>query len=212
MTIKRILLPVGAIALLGGLVAGISSADASHLKRLGQKPLTTIPVGTPVICNVEPCMGTLQGGVIGDAPQSFTTQGPGTVIVKSVSTDGPTSVQLTTKTWTGTGHSDQLGDVTWEFDVDRPVEGSNITANQEDSDFPATAELYFHIIGSLSALPGEKYRSVTPVHLYATTINSFNPFGHETFALKEPVTFENLSDPNDRFTLTAINLTFNGTE
>jgi hypothetical protein len=125
--------------------------------------------------------------------------------------DVPASSSLQPQQWQGTGNSPTLGAVNWQFDVSRSVANTTIIANQLGEDFPATAHIRFHIRGTLGAVPGVTFESVTPLDVTNSNVHSFAPFVNESFTLAAPVLFRQVGNPQGRtFTLTTLTLKLNG--
>jgi hypothetical protein len=176
--------------------------------------LTCPPPGSLMVCGnttfqCDASLTTTTG------PATFTTFAAGanlpTFTVISTSTS-PSSISLQPVSWSGSGSSPTLGTVNWAFDVSRAVPNTTITANQIGPDFPATAHIRTHIIGTIAAYPGVMFISKTPLDFTSTSVTSFNPFISQIFTLATPVVFVDQANPTSgpSFTLNSLNLTLNG--
>lgn len=140
------------------------------------------------------CRAFLAGVGIQLQRTAFQTEGVG-VFDDNSPADQKYSV-LQPSTWVGDGDEPTLGHVRWEFDVSRPVQNSSVIPNQEASFFPATGDLYFHIVGTVGFTGDTKYQSVEPLHVQSFNLFSFDPANGEQFVLVAPVDFVDASNPD----------------
>jgi hypothetical protein len=214
---RRTLLPLmgGVAAFLAIVFTFVQAQGNGNLGAgVGVSALNTNPIGSQLNCPNR-CRAFLRG--LFDAPSAFTTSGTGTFTTTANTAANkdagiPASTDLAPASWRGTGHSDELGDITWEFDLGRgEVQTSRIVANQVDADFPATGDLYVYIRGTISSVEGGTYQSQTPLHFRSTNITSFNPIRGATFTLTEDVPFERVDRPGAvAFTLSDLSLSIDG--
>lgn len=102
---------------------------------------------------------------------------------------------------TFTGNDPTLGDYTFTFDANRPASNSTIVANDPDRDFPATADIYANVSGTISGLSGA-FTNSTECHMRSTNVNSIGAGQSEQYQFVDPVEFTN-DDGSARFTIPA---------
>jgi hypothetical protein len=173
------------------------------------------PPGSTMTCGATQfsCTATISGQGLGGTFTTNATVLPTFRVVGGTQGGGdvPASSSLQPLQWQGVGNSPTLGTVNWQFDVSRSVANTTIVANQLGADFPATAHIRFHIRGTIGAVPGVTFESLTPLDVASSNIHSFAPFNNETFTLAAPVTFRQVNNPDGRtFTMTSLTLKLNG--
>jgi hypothetical protein len=173
--------------------------------------LNSASVGTQVACGNSSFVGSANISTLG-GPATFSLSAVNAPKFEVVALgSSPSSVSLQPVSWTGSGSSPTLGSMSWQFDVSRSVANTTLTANQLGSDFPATAQIRFHVTGTIAAYPGVTFISQTPVVLVGT-INSYNPYVNESFSLASSVVFVDKANPTTgpSFTMTSFSLALNG--
>jgi hypothetical protein len=129
-------------------------------------------------------------------------------VVTNSAPDDPVHRQtLSPVSFDASGDDPALGHVTWTLDASRTVEETVIQGNNVGEDFPATCDIIFYVQGTFSSQPGITYRSMTPIHMRSTNLQSFNPHINETYQLVDPVQFENADNPDGGVAFTITGLT-----
>ena len=109
--------------------------------------------------------------------------------------DGPDYVQRRFEALEGKGHDPAIGTITWTLDRDRQAEAEDageglttVTANQEDGDLPASADIRFYVQVTLESLPDRVFKSDRQVRFVSKNITTY-PFRDEQIEIAEPVDF-----------------------
>jgi len=202
---KKFLISAATIAMV------FAGTTMSTLAQRGQDPVATsiiaVRVGIIIICNVSVNNGFIRvtpvnnnnlngpgGGVPGDADDANNISGNGTASFQAVSsqTSPVASSSYTPVSLNFSGSDPVLGTFSFSFDASRPPSNTTVTANQAGADFPASANVYANVTGTVSGLPGT-YTNNSECHMSAT-INSWNPQTNETYTFVNDVTFSNPDD------------------
>lgn len=104
----------------------------------------------------------------------------------------PAWTQFQVSGFTNTQEHPELGTLTYSVDPSRPLT-SEIRANQESDEFPATATLHWH--ATLVDGSGVEYRSINPVTMQA--IITFWPNNNTTYTQIGTTDFERVSEPGE---------------
>lgn len=163
--------------------------------------------GGRMVCSQEPgpCAGitsVVSGGILPPGgPFTLVTQGPSTFDCITPSPwPGCCCEVLAPNNWCGTGIHPIFGPVTWCFVIPNTCQLSTIKPLSPPACFPAQADLYFMVEGTLGALPGT-FRSRFCIHVSAI-VNSCNPFRCETFRLVNgPIPFDDVNSGAFAFNL-----------
>ena len=202
MTTKKVLLSMSGVPILLVLCYAVLHALSNI-----PPPGTVMRCGTRIFI----CRATVGGPFL--PPTQFQTAGIPTFVAVDDPTN-PKGASLRPVEWTGVGDGGQLGEVVWSFDT-RPerlqeLPNSTIIPNGV-GDWPATGDLYFHIVGRIGATGDVEYQSIQPLHLRNNDLHSFYPFRNASFTLVEPVEFTRVDDPNEAvFMLSDLELLLDG--
>ncbi|HVZ37770.1 MAG TPA: hypothetical protein VHI13_00690 [Candidatus Kapabacteria bacterium] len=112
----------------------------------------------------------------------------------------PTSTSFTPVSISVSGNDATYGDFSFTFDASRSVQNSTVTANQVGTDFPATADVYANVTGTISGIAGT-FTNSTVCHMRTTNLRSFDPNINETYTFVNDVDFTNGN--GDSFTIPA---------
>ncbi|MBS1910663.1 MAG: hypothetical protein JST22_01630 [Bacteroidetes bacterium] len=112
----------------------------------------------------------------------------------------PTSTSFTPVSISVSGNDATYGDFSFTFDATRTVQNSTVTANQVGADFPATADVYANVTGTISGIAGT-FTNSTVCHMRTTNLQSFDPNVNETYTFVNDVDFTNGN--GDSFTIPA---------
>jgi hypothetical protein len=166
-----------------------------------------IRIGVIIVCNVNVNAGFIQvndanANQIGTPPENNPPGGN----ANNISGSGTASFQAIASTTTPvasstyapvtlsfSGSDPTYGAFNFSFDASRPPTNSTVTANQAGADFPASADIYANVTGTVNGLPGT-YTNTSECHMSAT-INSWNPQTNETYTFVNDVTFADVNDP-----------------
>lgn len=196
-----------AAAILAVLFSGAAVPSFAQLEGNGHVPATSViavRVGVIIICNLNVNNGVIvvaapiadpNGNVATDPPDANSISGSGSASFQSIaSTQTPVaSTTYAPVSLNFSGSDPTYGTFSFSFDASRPPTNSTVTANQAGNDFPATADIYANVSGTVSGLPGT-YTNNSECHMNAT-INSWNPQNNETYTFVNDVTFSNPDDP-----------------
>ncbi len=166
------------------------------------------PKGDIVVCTVT-CTGAvvivldngdrLQSQSSADGSATLESQGPvyteqeQVQIAAGVVTEDelPARTAYAMQSITLTGVEENLGaEFSFTLDPDRPAPLSLIKANQADADFPATADVYANVTGTVGGLPGT-FTNTTTCHMRTTNLTTFLPQVNEPYEFVEDVVFSN---------------------
>ncbi|MEM7048415.1 MAG: hypothetical protein AAF604_02100 [Acidobacteriota bacterium] len=89
------------------------------------------------------------------------------------------------------GYVEGLGETRLWLDRDRPLDGSFLRENQPGTGFPATQEMYSHLVLQTEALPGRTFRTLNPFSVRSENLDSWPPSGAR-FELMGTVEFEDV--------------------
>lgn len=89
-----------------------------------------------------------------------------------------------------TGTDPVYGTYTFTADATRPPQNSTVVANQADALYPATANIYANVTGTISGLAGT-FTNETTCHMQTTNLTTFNPQVNEKYTFVDDVTFSN---------------------
>ncbi len=182
------------------LAAAATLVAALHAPSAGAQSIF-VPEGDIVVCHVA-CEGhvvvvggdldgdgaddELNAGASGDASfQSTTTQEEQDA---GTATFTPVSITIS-------GTDPLYGSYTFTFDASRPVASTTITSNTPGVEFPATADVYANVTGTIEGLPGV-FTNNTPCHMRNANLMTFNPQQNELYQFVNAVTFSDASNPN----------------
>lgn len=113
----------------------------------------------------------------------------------------PTSTTFKPVSLNLSGTDPDYGSFTFNYDATRPPTNSTVSQNQPDAQFPATADIYLNITGSVSGIRGTYTNTGGECHLRSTNLQSFNPQTNETYEFVNDVTLTN-ADNADAPTIT----------
>ncbi|MBS1913566.1 MAG: hypothetical protein JST22_16385 [Bacteroidetes bacterium] len=94
------------------------------------------------------------------------------------------------QTITISGHDDTYGDFSLTFDASRSVPNSKIIANNPGEQFPATADIYANVSGTISSQPGT-FTNANTCHMRNGNLNSFNPQQNEAYEFVDDLVLSN---------------------
>ena len=164
-----------------------------------------VPVDQTIVCRVaaagevalaldDGTSATLSADASGDA--SFTSVanaadgnerndqlGLGDVETKAQSTFSLNSITIT-------GTDPVYGTYTFTADAERQPQNSTVVANQAGALYPATADIYANVTGTISGLAGTFTNSNT-CHMQTTNLSTFNPQVNESYSFVDDVVFSN---------------------
>jgi len=190
----------------------LAGATASGFAQQGNPPhgqvatsVIAIRIGIIIICNLNVNGGFIRINAINandpanppeNPPPASGINGSGTASFRSLTsqTNPVASSTYTPVTLNLSGTDPVYGAFSFSFDASRPAANTTVTANQAGADFPASADVYANVTGTVNGLPGT-YTNNTECHMSAT-INSWNPQSNETYTFVNDVTFSNPDDPN----------------
>ncbi len=115
--------------------------------------------------------------------------------------DDPTSTTLKAVAFTATGEHPELGTVSWTL-YPSTVQ-STITANQAESDFPATSRLFFYAEITVSSQPGAVYRSDEALEMVNHNLTEW-PHNNAEYSQEKAVSFTNINDPTQTLSITGM--------
>jgi hypothetical protein len=152
-----------------------------------------VGVGQSIFCQIN-CNGTLlvtgnDGGV--DASGAGSAQFVCKENVDQAQADAegvPVSAKFAPLGLTISGDNPQYGTFSFSYDPTRDAPLTTIVANQQGEQFPATADVYANVQGTISGLPGT-FRNSTTCHIRNSNLRSFNPHVNEVYTFAEDVTF-----------------------
>ena len=107
----------------------------------------------------------------------------------------PTSTTFKPTSLSLSGSDPDYGSFTFNFDASRPPTNSTVSQNQPESDFPATADIYANITGTVSEINGT-YTNGGECHLRSTNLQSFNPQSNEKYEFVNDVVLTNPDNPD----------------
>ncbi len=195
--------------LAGMMAATINTAALAQNAPPGEAQTSVIarPKGDQIVCNVS---GTgiivirladgssLESEASASGTTTLESQGEYLTDIERVriaagdldAADVPAGTLLTLQELSITGTDANYGDYSFSLDVDRPAANSTLKANQAHEDFPATADIYANVTGTISGLPGT-FTNNTQCHMRATNLTTFAPQVNEAYEFVEDVEFSN---------------------
>jgi hypothetical protein len=171
----------------------IASAAAIGYPRFHPQSFN-VGVGQSIFCQIA-CNGTLlvSGNGNVDASGTGNAQFVCKENVDQAEADAagvPVSAKFAPLGLTISGSNPQYGDFNFSYDPERDAPLTTIVANQQGEEFPATADVYANVKGTISGLPGV-YKNTGTCHIRNTNLRSFNPHVNEVYTFAEDVTFSN---------------------
>lgn len=162
-----------------------------------------VPKGKKIICAVK-CHGLIfirfaDGTIIeiqADASGTAELESLGSNNADGDDATEPTSTSFTPVSITVSGTDATYGDYSFSFDASRNVSNTVVTANQPGPDFPATANVYANVTGSIAGIAGT-FSNSTECHMQNTNLNSFDPHVNETYTFTNDVVFSDPNAPDD---------------
>jgi hypothetical protein len=136
----------------------------------------------------------------------FPATGTATFSTTAVSAaNQPAGNRQSLQTLTASAVVEQLGTISWT--AVNSLNTTQIVANQLNTDFPATSDIYFKPTATVSSKPGVTYTG-SEVHLRTTSLGSFNPQVGESYTLVNgPILFQ--GNDGSSFTLDLRNFVVN---
>lgn len=98
------------------------------------------------------------------------------------------------------GSDPVYGEYVFTANLDNAAENSTVVANEAGALFPATANIYANVSGTISGIEGT-FTNRTACHMRTENLNTFNPQVNEAYTFVDDVEFSN--ENGDTFTIPA---------
>lgn len=187
--------------LLAALVGASILAGETHA--LAQATYANQPVGQQNVC-VATGQGTIAVALAGGGSIETPANANGTATLSST---GPIPGLLSSTGFefvsiTITGQDPIYGQYSFSLDASRPATQTVVTANQPGQDFPATANVYTNVRGTISGLAGT-FTNSTEIHIQTTNLLTFAPQLNEQYTFVNDVQFTSENGDGTSFTIPA---------